>query len=294
MSTEPFTITRHAGWSHLAELKFDIEVDPTAPHRIKLGLAVRFAVKSRADLSGANLSGADLSGANLSRANLLGANLSRADLSRANLSGADLSRANLSRADLSWANLSRADLSRADLSWANLSGTNLSWANLSWANLSRANLSGADLSWANLSWADLSGADLSRANLPEEALRPFKADLWATLISLHAAPTEIRHLIHKLRTGKVDGSTYGSPGTECACLVGTIAQPRDVAGEDLDHDSSRPAECWFMMISPGDVPGKTGEDVKETGGAFAARKALEWTLELAEILGVSETVEVAS
>jgi len=49
--------------------------------------------------SGANLSGADLSGANLSRADLSGANLSRADLSGADLSGANLSRANLSRAN---------------------------------------------------------------------------------------------------------------------------------------------------------------------------------------------------
>ena len=85
-------------------------------------------IKSRADLSWANLSGVDLSEANLS-----GANLSGADLSRANLSGVDLSEADLSRADLSWANLSGADLSRSDLSWA---------------NLSRANLSGADLDYA--------------------------------------------------------------------------------------------------------------------------------------------------
>jgi len=69
-------------------------------------LAVEAAVKS-----GANLSGADLSGANLS-----GADLSGADLSGADLSGADLSGANLSRANLSGANLSRADLYGADLS----------------------------------------------------------------------------------------------------------------------------------------------------------------------------------
>jgi hypothetical protein len=69
------------------------------------------AIKSRA-----NLSGADLSGANLSRANLSGANLSGANLSRADLSGANLSGANLSRADLSGANLSRADLSDSKIS----------------------------------------------------------------------------------------------------------------------------------------------------------------------------------
>jgi Family of unknown function (DUF5758)/Pentapeptide repeats (8 copies) len=113
-----------------------------------LGLAVVAAVKSRANLSGADLSRANLYGADLSGANLSGANLSGADLSRANLSGADLSRANLSGADLYGANLSGA----------NLSGANLSGANLSGADLSRANLSGADLSRANLSGADLYGA----------------------------------------------------------------------------------------------------------------------------------------
>src|SRR5208282_2245037 len=57
------------------------------------------ALLSAAIKSGANLYGADLSGANLSRVNLYGANLSRANLYGANLSGANLSGANLSRAE---------------------------------------------------------------------------------------------------------------------------------------------------------------------------------------------------
>jgi len=63
-------------------------------------LAIKAAIKAKA-----NLSGADLSWANLSEADL-----SEADLSWANLSWADLSEANLSRADLSGADLSGADL----------------------------------------------------------------------------------------------------------------------------------------------------------------------------------------
>ena len=63
------------------------------------------AVKSRANLSRADLSGAYLFGANLSRADLSGAKLSRA-----NLSGAKLSRADLSGAYLFGANLSGAYL----------------------------------------------------------------------------------------------------------------------------------------------------------------------------------------
>ena len=99
-----------------------------------LRLCVEAAVKS----------GADLYGANLSRANLYDANLSRANLYGADLSGADLY---------------GADLSGADLSSANLYGANLYGANLYGANLSRANLYGANLYGANLSRADLYGAD---------------------------------------------------------------------------------------------------------------------------------------
>ena len=83
-------------------------------------IAVKLAIKAKANLSGANLFGA-----NLSRANLYGA-----DLSRANLFGANLSWADLSWADLSWADLSRDNLLSADLSRADLLSADLSWANI--------------------------------------------------------------------------------------------------------------------------------------------------------------------
>ena len=163
-------------------VQFTAEIDckDDASVGVKIGLAVKWAVKTGANLYGANLSGAYLSGAYLSGANLSGADLSRANLyganlsgaylsgaylSGANLSGADLSRADLSGAYLSGAYLSGAYLSGANLSGAYLSGAYLSGANLSGADLSGAYLSGAYLSGANLSGADLSGADLSRANL---------------------------------------------------------------------------------------------------------------------------------
>ncbi len=143
----------------------EIECSESDGEGVKLGRAVQLAVKSNANLSGADLSYANLSGANLSDTNLSGA-----ALSDANLSGADLSYANLSGANLSYANLRRANLRGAYLSYANLSyadlrGANLSNANLSYANLSGADLRGAYLSNANLSYAALSGADLRRANL---------------------------------------------------------------------------------------------------------------------------------
>ena len=141
-------------------------------------LCVEAAVKSRADLYGANLS----------RANLYGANLSGADLPRADLSGADLSRANLSRANLSRADLSGADLYGADLSCADLPGANLYGADLYGADLSRADLSGADLSGAKnadlviaqtqilpegslIGWKKCSGGVIVKLCIPEEAKR---------------------------------------------------------------------------------------------------------------------------
>ena len=103
---------------------FTAEIDcaPDALPSIKLGLAVRVAVKSGANLGRAYLGGADLSDANLSGAYLSGADLRGADLRGADLSGADLRGANLGRAYLGGANLSDANLSGAYLSRANLSG----------------------------------------------------------------------------------------------------------------------------------------------------------------------------
>ena len=128
--------------------------------------------------------------------------------------------------------------------------------------------------------ADLTDADLTDANLTRANLRAFKADFFLTLSSLRASPTEAIHLIRKLQLGQVNGHSYGKPGNECACLIGTIAQPREVDGDKLDHDSSRPAERWFMMINPGDKSGDA------SGGGFAAKMALEWALDWCECHGV--------
>jgi hypothetical protein len=110
---------------------------------IRLGAAVRLALKSEADLRGANLRGANLRGADLRGADLRGAYLRGADLRGAYLRGAYLREANLRE--------------------ANLSGADLREANLSGANLREADLRGADLSEANLREANLSGAEFGDA-----------------------------------------------------------------------------------------------------------------------------------
>jgi uncharacterized protein YjbI with pentapeptide repeats len=94
---------------------FTAEIDATdeAATSIKLGLAVRVAVKAKADLRGADLCWADLRGADLRWADLSGAYLRGADLSGAYLRGAYLRGADLRGADLSGAYLRGAYLSEA-------------------------------------------------------------------------------------------------------------------------------------------------------------------------------------
>jgi len=89
------------------DVQFTADIDATEDtlKSVKIGLAVRWAIKSRAYLSDADLSGADLSDANL-----IGADLIDANLRGANLSGADLIDANLRGAYLTGADLSRANL----------------------------------------------------------------------------------------------------------------------------------------------------------------------------------------
>ena len=97
------------------DVQFTAEIDcaDDAVRSVKVGLALKWAVKTGADLygadlSGANLSGADLTHANLTHANLTGANLTGASLYGANLTGADLTGANLYGANLYGANLTGA------------------------------------------------------------------------------------------------------------------------------------------------------------------------------------------
>jgi uncharacterized protein YjbI with pentapeptide repeats len=273
-----------------------ISVTPDMLPSVKLGLAVRWGCGNDADLRGADLSDADLRDANLRDANLRDANLRDANLRDANLSDANLSGADLRGADLRGANLRGADLRGADLRGADLRGADLRGANLRDANLSGAdlrgadlrgadlrgadlrgaNLSGADLRGADLRGADLRGANLRGADLHGANLKSFKADLWATLTM---ARHEVPALIAALRAGRVDGSQYEGA---CACLVGTL---ENAGATGLPHNSSDPAEQWFLMIREGDKPGD------DTGGGFASAKALEWALEYCALTGIELEAE---
>ena len=84
--TIPFEIRNR--WTNAVQVTAQIDCPPDAPESLKLGLAVQWAVKERADLSGADLRGAYLPGANLSGANLSGADLRGVHLRDADLTGA--------------------------------------------------------------------------------------------------------------------------------------------------------------------------------------------------------------
>ena len=96
----------------------EMDCDEGASRSIKVGLAVRWALKNDANLGGANLGGANLAGAYLRDANLGGANLAGANLRDANLGGANLRGANLGGANLGGANLAGAYLRGANLAGA--------------------------------------------------------------------------------------------------------------------------------------------------------------------------------
>ena len=149
------------------KVKFTAEIDcaDDAPYSIKVGLAVRWAIKNSANLRSANLRSANLRSADLAGADLRSANLRSADLGGANLRSADLGSADLGGANLRSANLRSADLGGADLGGANLGGADLRSANLRSADLGGADLAGADLAGADLGGADLRSADLRSANL---------------------------------------------------------------------------------------------------------------------------------
>jgi len=109
---------------------FEAEVDASLSGELKIGAAVKIAIKTDANLAGANLAAANLAGANLADAYLAGANLAGANLTRADLAGADLADAYLAGANLDGANLDGANLAGAYLDGANLAGAKVNDGNV--------------------------------------------------------------------------------------------------------------------------------------------------------------------
>jgi hypothetical protein len=120
-------------WSGEVQFTATIEADDTTPISVKVGLAVKWAIKNKANLRYADLTSANLTSANLTSADLTSANLRYADLRYADLTSANLTSANLRYADLRYADLTSANLRYADLRYADLRYADLTSANLRYA-----------------------------------------------------------------------------------------------------------------------------------------------------------------
>jgi uncharacterized protein YjbI with pentapeptide repeats len=122
------------------QVSVEIECKPNELPSIKLGFAVKAAIKC-----GANLEGANLCGVNLCGAYLCGANFDGANFDGANFEGACLDGANLEGASLCGVNLCHASLEGANFEGANFDGACLDGANFEGANFDGANFEGACL-----------------------------------------------------------------------------------------------------------------------------------------------------
>jgi hypothetical protein len=109
-------------FSGAVQFTAEINCDKNAEKSVKIGLAVKWALKNDADLRGADLRDAYLRGAYLRGADLRGAYLRGAYLRDAYLRGAYLRGADLCDAYLRGADLCGADLCGADLCGADLRG----------------------------------------------------------------------------------------------------------------------------------------------------------------------------
>jgi hypothetical protein len=109
-------------WTGQTQFMAEIECDEDASWQLKIGLAVRWALRTNTDLTGANLTCADLTGANLTCAKLTGAELTCAKLRDAKLMGANLTCADLTGAKLRDAKLMGAKLTCAKLRSADFTG----------------------------------------------------------------------------------------------------------------------------------------------------------------------------
>ena len=165
------------------EVQFTAEIDckETETESIKLGLAVRWAVKNKTNLQGANLQGVDLQDADLRYIDMQGVNLQGADLRYVDLREANLQDANLRYIDMQGANLRDADLRYVDLQGANLRDVDLSGVALREANLRDVNLDKKDIDKIDFqicpmqgsfqAWKKLADNHIALVEIPAKAKR---------------------------------------------------------------------------------------------------------------------------
>jgi hypothetical protein len=121
-------------WTGAVKFTAEIDCADDAPHSVKIGLAVMWAVKNKANMEDANMAGANMAGANMEDANMAGANMAGANMARANMADANMAGANMEDANMADANMAGANMARAMLADANMAGANMARANMAGAN----------------------------------------------------------------------------------------------------------------------------------------------------------------
>jgi len=219
-------------WSGEVIFTAEIECGDDTHSYIKLGLAIKSAIRVGANLEDANLENANLRSANLIGANLEDANLENANLENANLIGANLRSANLIGANLRSANLRSANLEDANLIGANLEDANLRSANLIGANLRSANLRSANLRSANLIGANLENANLRSANLEDanlESVKSLKTQPTQTIILPEGDLIVYKKLVEGVAKLKIPSSAkrYNATGRKCRAEYAEVIELPD-------------------------------------------------------------------
>lgn len=157
------------------------------------------AIKTKKDLSGANLSRANLRELDLSGVNLSGADLSGAKLMRANLKSANMRHCILRDADMRHCKLWRARMENADLSDADLRNAEFFTASLNGAIFEKAKLKNTSLLRTDLREARFEGAEFLNTNLDGATLEG--ADF-------RGADIDSGTIINSLKKARVRGAMF--------------------------------------------------------------------------------------
>lgn len=173
-----------------------------------------------------------------------------ADLTDADFADRDMSFAVFDSALCNRTNFTAAILVRTTFTNTDLTNTNFTDACLGGASLNRANCENTNFTNADVTGASFRHATFTNTNLRQANLATIRTDFFEVL---SACPNEVDGLEQAIRDGQIDGSTYSSYG-KCCCLVGTIAGIRQTPYDcvlGLVPDSARPAERWFLAMTPG-------------------------------------------
>jgi hypothetical protein len=136
------------------------------------------------------------------------------------------------------------DLQWGDVRWGDLRLGDVRLGDVRWGDVRLGDVRLGDVRLGDLWWGDVRLGDV---RLGDAIWQDYFDVLWR-------APHEVAGLISALKNGKVDGSTYES---ECACLVGTIANLQHCNYNDIPGlvpDRSRPIERFFLAIGTESTP----------------------------------------